>query len=63
MRLLFSALMLLVVVAIVGKLAATQMQAVAPQAAPASAAQRSADMVTKAIEQGAAMRAADAASQ
>jgi hypothetical protein len=63
MRLLFSALMLLVVVAIVGKLAATQMQAVAPQGTPASAAQRSADMVTKAIEQGAAMRAADAASQ
>ena len=76
MRMLFSVLALLVVVAIVMKLGATQMQAVAParQAASMAAdgtpagpavdpARRAADLVNRAMEQGAAMRAAEAASQ
>ena len=70
MRMIFSALALLVVVLVVMKLVATQTQAlkaVAPAAggtasAP-NAAQRAADLVNKAMEQGAAMRAAEAASQ
>ena len=61
---------LLVVVYIVMKLSATQLTAVAP-AAPApgstgagpSAAQQAADKVTRALEAGAAQRAADAASR
>lgn len=70
MRMVFSVLALLVVVAVVMKLSATQFQAVkaiAPTGAggPAAAnpSQRAADLVTKAIEQGAATRAAEAASQ
>jgi hypothetical protein len=70
---LFSVLALLVVLAVVMKLSASQMQAIGPASsggqagagapAPADAARRAADLVNKAMEQGAAMRAADAASQ
>ena len=64
---LFSVLALLVVVGVVMKLTATQLQAVKPAdaggAAGATATTRAVDRVTKAIEQGAATRAADAASQ
>ena len=71
MRMLFSVAALLVVASIVMKLAGTQLQALKPASVggPASAstggnaAQRAADLVNKAVEQGAAMRAADAASQ
>ena len=70
MRMLFSALALLVVVLVVMKLTATQVQTLKPAAGPSGAAasgasptQQAADQVRKAIEQGAAMRAADAASQ
>jgi hypothetical protein len=67
---LFSVLALLVVVAVVMKLSATQLQAVkavapaGPTGTPAANPnQRAVDLVNKAIEQGAAQRAADAASQ
>jgi hypothetical protein len=67
---LFSVLALLVVVAVVMKLSATQLQAVkavspagTTGAPAANANQRAVDLVNKAIEQGAAQRAADAASQ
>lgn len=62
----FSVLALLVVLAVVMKLSATQLQAVVPPAAPGKPADpgaRAVDLVNKAIEQGAAQRAAGAASQ
>jgi xanthine dehydrogenase molybdopterin-binding subunit B len=71
MRMIFSVLALLVVVAVVMKLAATQTKALSPAATAGtagqgpgvSAAQHAADQVKKALEQGAAMRAEEAASQ
>lgn len=67
---LFSVLALLVGVAVVMKLAATQWQAVKPAAPPTTAGAkpadptaRAVDLVNKAVEQGAAQRAAEAASQ
>ena len=70
MRALFSVAALLLVVWVVMKLSATQLQALAPAAgsnAPTTtnaphAAQQAADKVQRAIEQGAAQRAAEAAS-
>lgn len=70
MRMLFSVLALLVVAAVVMKLAATQLQTLKPApttggataGAPASPAaqqaQRAADLVTKALQQGAAAASA-----
>lgn len=68
MRMIFSVVALLVVAFVVMKLAATQTQALRPAggvagSASASPAARAADLVNKAVEQGAAMRAAEAASQ
>lgn len=69
MRALLSLAGLLLVVYLVMKLSATQVQGIAPQAptagggAASSAAQQAADKVTRAIEAGAAQRAADAASR
>ncbi len=67
MRMIFSALALLVVAAVVMKLAATQTQALVPAASGGAsgpaAVQRATDQVRQAMEQGAAQRAADAASQ
>jgi len=67
---LFSVLALLVVVGVVMKLSATQWQAVkpvvasgTPAATPGNATTRAVDLVNRAVEQGAAARAADAASQ
>lgn len=68
MRVLFSLVALLLVVWVVMKLSATQLQALAPAAgssapgAPLNAAQQAADKVTRAIEEGAARRAEEAAS-
>jgi hypothetical protein len=65
-RMMFSVLALLVVMAVVMKLAATQMTGVKPVPAPGQPADpgaRAVDLVNKAIEQGAVQRAADAASQ
>ena len=62
----FSVLALLVVVAVVMKLSATQLTAVKSVPAPGQPVDpgaRAVDLVNKAIEQGAAQRAADAASQ
>ena len=62
----FSVLALRVVVAVVMKLSATQLTAVKPVPAPGQPGDpgaRAVDLVNKAIEQGAAQRAADAASQ
>ena len=63
MRILFSVVGLLVVVVIVGKLAASQMQALKPAGSTQPPAQQAAEKIQKAIEQGAALRAAEAASQ
>ena len=69
MRAIFSIVGLAVVAYIVLKLSGTQLHALTPAAADASgsagatAAQLQADKVTRAIEQGAAQRAADAASR
>ena len=68
MRMVFSVLALLVVLAVVMKLAATQTQALKPATTAGGAAgkppaQQAADQVIKAMEQGAAQRAAEAASQ
>jgi hypothetical protein len=71
MRALFSLAGLLLVVFIVMKLTATQLKTVAgtaspsaaASAAPANAAQAAADQVNRALSQGAATRAAQAASQ
>ena len=64
---LFSVLALLVVVGVVMTLAGVQLQAVKPAGVPGepagTATTRAADLVNKAVEQGAASRAADAASQ
>lgn len=71
MRVLFSTVALLIVAFIVMKLAATQLRVVQPTAVPGSgaasspqnAARRAAEQVTRALEQGAAQRPADAASE
>ena len=69
MRVLFSLVALVVVVFVVMKLAGTQLQAIAPSpavagSAPArTAAQQVADKVQGALQQGAALRADDAASR
>jgi hypothetical protein len=64
MRVLFSLVALLLVVWVVMKLSATQLQTLAPAAGSSApnAAQQAADKVQRAIEQGAAQRAAEAAS-
>lgn len=64
MRALFSIVALLLVVWVVMKLSATQLQSLAPTAGASApnAAQQAADKVQRAIEQGAAQRAAEAAS-
>jgi hypothetical protein len=67
MRIVFSVLALLLVAAVVMKLAATQTRALVPAASgtasAAAALPQAADQVIKALEQGAAQRAAEAASQ
>ena len=72
MRALLSLAALLIVLFLVMKLSGTQLQALGPTAhtprgaaagAASTAAQRSADQVVRALEQGAAARAADAASR
>jgi hypothetical protein len=67
---LFSVLALLVVVAVVMKLSATSLQAVKTSVPAAGAggkgadpAARAVDLMNKTVEQGAAQRAAEAASQ
>ena len=68
---LFSVLALLVVVAVLMKLSATQLQVLKPTSTPAATSgavtsnpgARAVDQFNKAVEQGAARRAADAASQ
>ena len=72
MRALLSLAALLIVLFLVMKLSGTQLQALGPTAntkpgaaagTASTAAQRSADQVVRAMEQGAAARAADAASR
>lgn len=71
MRMLISIVALLIVAFIVMKLAATQLRAVQPAAGPGpaasatpqNAARQAAEQVTRALEQGAAQRPADAASE
>jgi len=68
MRILLSLGGLLLVLLLVSKLAGTQLQALAPaggasSATPGAAASAAAAQVMQALEQGAAQRAADAASR